>query len=166
MLYINLFLIVVKKEDFETILSKNYISSVTVKEIIVPKDGNEEHYCAIYSNFSNPLIDLKDKSLFSIYMELDYSANVENTICVNFKFKEVISGGDISEIEQFYILNGDERIFVDVSNHSDGERINRFVNELNRYSCGECIRMTNKLMTGIIKSADNSLKNPKETILE
>lgn len=166
MLYINLFLIVVKKEDFETILSKNYIDSVTVKEIIVPKEGNEEHYCAIYSNFSNPIIDLKDKSLFSIYMELDYSANVENTICVNFKFKEVISDDGISEIEQFYILNEDERIFVDVSNYSGNKRIERFISELNKYSCGECIRMTNKLMTGIIKSADNSLKNPKETILE
>lgn len=166
MLYVNLFLVIVKKEDLETILSKNYINSVTIKEIIIPKDGNEEHYCAIYSNFSNPLLDLKDKSLFSLYMELYYSANVEDTICVNFNFKEVIYDDGISEIEQFYILNENERIFVDVSNYSGSKRVERFINELNKYSCGECIRMTNKLMTGIIKSADNSLKNPKETIVE
>lgn len=166
MLYANLFLVVVKKEDIEAILSKNYINSITIKEIIVPKEENEEHYCAIYSNFSNPLLDLKDKSSFSLSMELNYRANVEDTINVEFKFIELISDGIISEIKQFYILNGNERIFVDVSNGNREERAERFVNELNKYSYKECLHMTNQLIARIVKSADDSLKDPKQTIVE
>ena len=166
MLYVNLFLVIVKKEYLETILSKHYINSVTIKEIITPKEGNEEHYCAVYSNFSNPLLDLKDKPSFSLSMEMDYRTNVEDTINVDFKFKEVISDGVISEIEQFYILSGDERIFVDVSNGTREKRAEKFISELNKYSCEECIHMTNQLIAKIINSADNSLKNPKQTIVE
>ena len=166
MIYANLFLTVVKKEDIESILTKEYIKLTTIKEVIVPKEGNEEHYCVVYSNFTNPLLDLKDKSLFSLSMELDYSVNVEDTVCVDFKFKELIKENSISEIEQFYILNGDKRTLVDISNYNGVGRIERFIVELNKHSCEECIHKTNKLISRIANIADNSLKNPKEMIIE
>lgn len=166
MLCTEFFLIVVKKEDIEPILYKSYYKYTTVKEIIIPKEGNEEHYCAIYSNFSNPLVDLKDKSLFSMNMNLNYDSNAENTFKVNFEFKQLINDNITSGIEHFYILDGDEKVLVDVSNYSGNAKIEGFVTMLNKYTCKESIYKANRVIVNIINGVDNSLMNPKETIVE
>lgn len=166
MLHTEFFLIVVKKEDIEPILYKSYYKYTTVKEIIILKEGNEEHYCAIYSNFSNPLVDLKDKSLFSMSMNLNYDSDVENTFKVNFEFKQLISDDITSGIGHFYILDEDEKVFVDISNYSGNAKIEGFVTMLNKHTCKESIYKANRVIVNIINGVDNSLMNPKETIVE
>lgn len=166
MLRTEFFLVVVKKEDIESIMSKSYYKYTTIKEIIIPKEGNEEHYSAIYSNFSNPLVDLKDKSLFSMSMNLNYDSGVENTFKVNFEFEKLISDGITSGIGHFYILDEDEKVLVDISNYSGNAKIEGFVTMLNKHTCKESIYKANRVITNIINGVDNSLMNPKETIVE
>ena len=166
MLHTEFFLIVVKKEDIEPILYKSYYKYTTVKEIIVPKEGKEEHYCAIYSNFSNPWVDLKDKSLFSMSMNLNYDSGVENTFKVDFEFEQLISDNITSGIGHFYILDEDEKVLVDISNYSGNAKIERFVTMLNKHTCKESIYKANRVIANIINGVDNSLMNPKETIVE
>ena len=82
MLTTNLFMFVFKKNDDHLAAMESYKDLITKKEIIIPKEGVDEHYYVIYCNLSNPITVLKDDSLFSISLEMMYTANVVDQIGV------------------------------------------------------------------------------------
>lgn len=166
MLTTNLFMFVFKKNDDHLAAMESYKDLITKKEIIIPKEGVDEHYYVIYCNFSNPITVLKDDSLFSISLEMMYTANVVDQIGVEFKFDRLINNKIVSDIEKYYILDDDDRILVDISELEGNTKIEKFVSELNKNSCKEFIRKSGKLIRNIINSVDKSLeKGEKETTI-
>lgn len=166
MLTTNLFMFVFKKNDDHLAAMESYKDLITKKEIIIPKEGVDEHYYVIYCNFSNPITVLKDDSLFSISLEMMYTANVVDQIGVEFKFDHLINNKIVSDIEKYYILDGDDRILVDISELEGNTKIEKFVSELNKNSCKEFISKSGKLIRNIINSVDKSLeKGEKETTI-
>lgn len=125
MLTTNLFMFVFKKNDDHLAAMESYKDLITKKEIIIPKDGVDEHYYVIYCNFSNPITVLKDDSLFSISLEMMYTANVVDQIGVEFKFDHLINNKIVSDIEKYYILDGDDRILVDISELEGNTKIEK-----------------------------------------
>lgn len=171
MLTTNLFMLVFKKNDEHLAAMESYKDLITKKEIIITKDGVDEHYYVIYCNFTNPMTVLKDDSLFSISLAMDYRNNVEDQLNVDLRFISLINDKITSDIEQFCILDGDvldgnARILVDVSDLEGNEKIEKFVSELNKYSCKEYIRKSNQAIRNIINSVDRSLeKGEKDTVI-
>ena len=95
-----------------------------------------------------------------------YTANVVDQIGVEFKFDHLINNKIVSDIEKYYILDGDDRILVDISELEGNTKIEKFVSELNKNSCKEFIRKSGKLIRNIINSVDKSLeKGEKETTI-
>lgn len=171
MLTTNLYMFVFKKNDDHLAAMESYKDFITKKEIIIPREGVDEYYYAIYCNFVNPITVLKDDSLFSISLELIYTANVANVVDqvnIDFKFVDLINNKIVSDIDRFYILDdGDERILVDISDLEENKKIEKFVSELNKNSCKEIIRKSSQWIKNIINSVDDSLeKSEKETIVE
>lgn len=165
MLTTNLYMFVFKKNDDHLAVMESYKDFVTKKEIIITKNGVDEDYYVIYCNFANPITVLKDDSLFSISLEMMYTANVVDQIGVEFKFIDLINNKITSDIEQFCILDGDDRILVDISDLEGNKKIEKFVSELNKYSCKEYIRKSNKMIRNLVNSADNLLEKD-ETIVD
>lgn len=170
MLTTNLFMFVFKKNDDHLAAMESYKDLITKKEIIIPKEGVDEHYYVIYCNFSNPMTVLKDDSLFSISLAMDYTTNVVDQLNVDLRLIELINDKITSDIEQFCILDGDVldgsvRILVDVSDLEGSKKIEKFVSELNKYSCKEYIRKSNKIIRNLVNSADNLLEKD-ETIVD
>ena len=171
MLTTNLFMFVFKKNDDHLAAMESYKDLITKKEIIITKDGIDEHYYVIYCNFTNPMTVLKDDSLFSISLQMDYTANVVDQLNVDLRFVELINDKIVSDIEQFCILDGDvldgsARILVNVSDLEGNKKIEKFVSELNKYSCKEYIRKSNQAIRNIINSVDRSLeKGEKDTVI-
>lgn len=171
MLTTNLYMFVFKKNDDHLTAMESYKDFITKKEIIIPKEGVDEYYYAIYCSFVNPITVLKDDSLFSISLELLYTANVANVVDqvnIDFKFVDLINNKIVSDIDRFYILDDDdERILVDISGCERNAKIEKFVSELNKNSCKEIIRKSSQWIKSIINSVDDSLeKGEKETIVE
>lgn len=170
MLTTNLFMFVFKKNDDYLAQMESYKDLITKKEIIITKDGVDEHYYVIYCNFTNPMTVLKDDSLFSISLAMDYTTNVVDQLNVDLRLIELINDKITSDIEQFCILDGDVldgsvRILVDVSDLEGSKKIEKFVSELNKYSCKEYIRKSNKMIRNLVNSADNLLEKD-ETIVD
>lgn len=170
MLTTNLFMFVFKKNDDHLVAMESYKDLITKKEIIIPKEGVDEHYYVIYCNFSNPMTVLKDDSLFSISLAMDYTTNVVDQLNVDLRLIELINDKITSDIEQFCILDGDVldgsvRILVDVSDLEGSKKIEKIVSELNKYSCKEYIRKSNKMIRNLVNSADNLLEKD-ETIVD
>lgn len=165
MLTTNLYMFVFKKNDEHLAAMKSYKDFIAKKEIIISKDGVDEHYYVIYCNFANPMSILKDDSLFSISLEMDYTANVVDRLNVDLRFIDLINNKITSDIEQFCILDGDDRILVDISDLEGNKKIEKFVSELNKYSCKEYIRKSNKMIRNFVNSADNLLEKD-ETIVD
>lgn len=165
MLTTNLFMFVFKKNDDHLAAMESYKDLITKKEIIIPKEGVDEYYYVIYCNFANPMSILKDDSLFSISLEMDYTANVVDRLNVDLRFIDLINDKITSDIEQFCILDGDDRILVDISDLEGNKKIEKFVSELNKYSCKEYIRKSNKMIRNLVNSADNLLEKD-ETIVD
>ena len=156
---------VFKKNDEHLTAMESYKDFITKKEIIISKDVVDEHYYVIYCNFANPMSILKDGSLFSISLEMDYTANVVDRLNVDLRFIDLINNKITSDIEQFCILDGDDRILVDISDLEGNKKIEKFVSELNKYSCKEYIRKSNKMIRNLVNSADNLLEKD-ETIVD
>lgn len=171
MLTTNLYMFVFKKNDEHLAAMESYKDFITKKEIIIPKEGVDEHYYVIYCNFANPMAILKDDSLFSISLAMDYTANVVDQLNVDLRLIDLINDKITSDIERFCILDGDVldgsvRILVDVSDLEENKKIEKFVSELNKYSCKEYIRKSNKVIRNLVNSADNLLeKCEKNTII-
>lgn len=165
MLTTNLYMFVFKKNDEHLAAMESYKDFITKKEIIIPKEGVYEHYYVIYCNFANPMTILKDDSLFSISLAMDYTANVVDQLNVDLRFIDLINNKITSDIEQFCILDGDDRILVDISDLEGNKKIEKFVSELNKYSCKEYIRKSNKMIRNLVNSADNLLEKD-ETIVD
>lgn len=165
MLTTNLYMFVFKKNDEHLAAMESYKDFITKKEIIISKDGVDEHYYVIYCKFANPMSILKDDSLFSISLEMDYTANVVDRLNVDLRFIDLINNKITSDIEQFCILDGDDRILVDISDLEGNKKIEKFVSELNKYSCKEYIRKSNKMIRNLVNSADILLEKD-ETIVD
>jgi hypothetical protein len=151
---------VFKKNDDHLAAMESYKDFITKKEIIIPREGVDEYYYVIYCNFVNPITVLKDDSLFSISLELIYTANVANVVDqvnIDFKFVDLINNKIVSDIDRFYILD-DERILVDISGCERNAKIEKFVSELNKNSCKEIIRKSSQWVKNIINSVDDSLE--------
>lgn len=160
MLTTNLYMFVFKKNDDHLAAMESYKDFITKKEIIIPREGVDEYYYVIYCNFVNPITVLKDDSLFSISLELIYTANVANVVDqvnIDFKFVDLINNKIVSDIDRFYILD-DERILVDISGCERNAKIEKFVSELNKNSCKEIIRKSSQWVKNIINSVDDSLE--------
>lgn len=161
MLSTNLFLSLVKKDDIESILPETYFKFTTVKEIIIPKEGNEEHCCIIYSNFPDPLMGPENKSLFSATMEMTYtvhSDNEGNSVTTGFKLKEIINSDIILEINRIYILNGDEKIPVDINKQNGDNHVEKFINALNKHTNKEFVCKFNQVFVNIVNVIDSALR--------
>lgn len=157
MLTTNLFLSLVKKNDIESILPEAYFKFTTVKEIIIPKEGNEEHYCIIYSNFPNPLMGPENKLLFSATMEMTYVAGENGSIFSNFEIKESNNEDIILETDRLYILNGDGKILVDINKQKGVDNVEKFLNTLNTHVVKEFIFKFNMRLANIVITINNSL---------
>lgn len=157
MLTTNLFLSLVKKNDIESILPEAYFKFTTVKEIIIPKEGNEEHYCIIYSNFPNPLMGPENKLLFSATMEMTYVAGENGSIFANFEIKESNNEDIILETDRLYILNGDEKILVDINKQKGVDNVEKFLNVLNTHVVKEFVFKFNMRLANIVITINNSL---------
>ena len=157
MLTTNLFLSLVKKNDIESILPETYFKFTTVKEIIIPKEGNEEHYCIIYSNFQNPLMGPENKLLFSATMEMTYVAGENGSIFANFEIKESNNEDIILETDRLYILNGDEKILVDINKQKVVDNVEKFLNALNTHVVNEFVFKFNMRLANIVITINNSL---------
>lgn len=157
MLTTNLFLSLVKKNDIESILPEAYFKFTTVKEIIIPKEGNEEHYCIIYSNFPNPLMGPENKLLFSATMEMTYVAGENGSIFANFEIKESNNEDIILETDRLYILNGDEKILVDINKQKGVDNVEKFLNALNTHVVKEFVFKFNMRLANIVITINNSL---------
>lgn len=157
MLTTNLFLSLVKKNDIESILPETYFKFTTVKEIIIPKEGNEEHYCIIYSNFPNPLMGPENKLLFSATMEMTYVAGENGSIFSNFEIKESNNEDIILETDRLYILNGDEKILVDINKQKGVDNVEKFLNALNTHVVKEFVFKFNMRLANIVITINNSL---------
>lgn len=90
---------------------------------------------------------------------------VVDRLNVDLRFIDLINNKITSDIEQFCILDGDDRILVDISDLEGNKKIEKFVSELNKYSCKEYIRKSNKMIRNLVNSADNLLEKD-ETIVD
>ena len=165
MLTTNLYMFMFKKNDDYLAQMESYNNFITKKEIIIPKDGIDEHYYVIYCNFGNPSTVLKDDTLFLISIKMEYSTSEADNFGIGFKFNNLITDKIVSDIGQFYILDGDKQIIVDVSKQEGNEKIGKFVTELNKYSGKEFIYKSNQLIKKLMNIMDDLLEKD-ETIVD
>ena len=132
-----------KKEDQDSIENKEDLKTVLTKEVVIPFKDGEQSFYVNYVIFREPQELLYYKRAASIIVEVEISRTDTDGLALMVRYPTVNSDIDLSDVDHFYIIDNDQRIYHDLKDPYK-EKLGQIAQRVDAYFLKETVFKLNE----------------------